>query len=97
MVQPLIGRWKLGKWLLAPSWNDVKATAAWVSNASKARVARVEDKARPDMFGAFLNAKHPKTGQTFDRKHLFAESMLFMGAGKSLLTSHLTYHPLKPS
>jgi hypothetical protein len=97
MAQPLIGRWKLGKWFLAPSWSDVKATAVWVSNASKARVARVEDKARPDMFSAFLNAKHPKTGQVFDRKHLFAESMLFMGAGTSLLKSHLTYRPPKPS
>jgi hypothetical protein len=80
MAQPMIGRWKLGKVFLAPSWTQMKAVAAWISNASKARAARHEDKSRPDMFTAFAGAVHPKTGHVFDRKDLFTESMLFMSA-----------------
>jgi hypothetical protein len=79
----MIGRWKLGKVFLAPSWTQMKAVAAWISNASKARAARHEDKSRPDMFTAFAGAVHPKTGHVFDRKDLFTESMLFMSAGTS--------------
>jgi hypothetical protein len=87
----MIGRWKLGKVFLAPSWTDMKATAVWISNASKARVARVDHKTRPDMFSAFAGALHPKSGHIFDRKDLFTESMLFMGAGTSELEGPLTF------
>lgn len=83
MSQPLIWRWNLSKLFLASTWADTKGLAVWITEASKARVARGEDKTRPDVFSAFADAQHPKTGRIFDRKDLFAETILFMGAGTS--------------
>jgi hypothetical protein len=55
--------------------------AQWTADASRARVARGKNETRPDLYGAFTDAKHPKTGRTFDRRDLFTESIVLLGAG----------------
>lgn len=81
MAEPSIWRWDLGKYMLPSAMLEARDMAQWTADAARARVARGDDESRPDVYGAFTNAKHPKTGRSFDRKDLFTESIVLLGAG----------------
>jgi hypothetical protein len=95
IVQPFIWRRNLGRFFLASSYREAQGMAQWTADASRARVARGKNETRPDLYGAFTDAKHPKTGRTFDRRDLFTESIVLLGAGTS--ESHVpNFLPFKP-